>query len=95
MLRSMVLREREGGGEVGVVRKKKEKYICIGIHESNWCVCVGGGGGVGGVTVLRMMCKQQNCHSNACRSVDCCAYIFHRFFFKFQLFILSPMNAAR
>ena len=45
MLRSMVLREREGGGEVGVVRKKKEKYICIGIHESNWCVGGGGGGG--------------------------------------------------
>ena len=41
----------------------------------------GEGGGVGGVTVLRMMCKQQNCHSNACRSVDCRAYIFHRFFF--------------
>ena len=40
MLRSMVLREREAGGEVGVVRKKKE-YICIGIHESIWCV--GGG----------------------------------------------------
>ena len=44
MLRSMVLREREGGGDVGVVRKKKEEYICIGIHESIWCV---GGGGEG------------------------------------------------
>ena len=41
---------------------------------------VGGGGGAGGVTVLRMMSKQQNCHSNVCRSVDCYAYIFHRFF---------------
>ena len=32
---------------MGVVRKKKEEYICIGIHESIWCVCVcvGGGGG--------------------------------------------------
>ena len=44
------------------------------------------GRGVGGVPVLRMMCKQQNCHSNACRSVDCCAYIFHRFFFFFFFF---------
>ena len=48
VLRSMVLREREGGGDVGVVRKKKEEYICIGIHESIWCVCVSGGGGGGG-----------------------------------------------
>ena len=45
-------------------------------------MCGGRGrGGVGGVTGLRMMCKQQNCHSNVCMSVDCCAYIFHRFFF--------------
>ena len=42
-----------------------------------------GGGGAGGVTVLRMMSKQQNCHSTVCRSVGCCAYIFHRFFFFF------------
>ena len=67
---------------MGVVRKKKEEYICIGIHESIWCAGGGGGGGVGGVTVLRMMCKQQNCHSNVCRLVDCCANIFHRFLKK-------------
>ena len=30
MLRSMVLRKREEGGGVGVVRKKKEECICIG-----------------------------------------------------------------
>ena len=79
---------------MGVVRKKKEEYI--GLHESIWCMGGGewgegageggeggGGGGAGGVTVLRMMSKQQNCHSNVCRSVDCYAYIFHRFFFFF------------
>ena len=38
---------------MGVVRKKKEKYICIGIHESNWCVCVWGGGGGGGLEESR------------------------------------------
>ena len=31
------------------MREKKEECICIGIHQSIWCVCVVGGGGGRGV----------------------------------------------
>ena len=37
--------QRAGGrGWGGGSEEEERKYICIGIHESNWCVCVGGGG---------------------------------------------------
>ena len=94
MLRSMVLRERgvrgsgEGSEEEERIHWSAREYlvcVCGGRGGGEWGEEAGEGGGAGGVTVLRMMSKQQNCHSNVCRSVGCCAYIFHRFFFFFQL----------
>ena len=69
-----------GGG--GGCSEEEERRIHLYRYTREYLVCGGRGReGVGGVTLLRMICKQQNCHSNVCRLVDCCAYIFHHFFF--------------
>ena len=64
VLRSMELWEQEE-----VVREKKKECISKGVHESSWCVSVRRGW-VGWYTVLTLY-KQQNCHFNLCRPVDC------------------------
>ena len=77
--------DRKGSGGWGWGSEEEERmHLYMYTRECLMCVWRGkgggrsvGGGGVGGFTVLKMMNKQQNCHSNVCRSIDCCAYIIH------------------